>query len=157
MVLALSKITLNFETSFRVYFLTIAVFFTILKCALIDVLFSHQFASTMIKSIVKYSLVVLPLLLNKKITILGPPIEYASILHVLDEIYLNPMPVLEPIQKFSIIYFASKIAYHSLVNSFNLLLTEVDTILKFLNNGIIEINDQLFHHVLKISIYFSLG
>lgn len=88
----------------------------------------------------KYSLIVLLLLLNKKVTILGTTIEYTRIFHVLNKVYLDSMPMLEPIQKLSVVYFAPKIVNHSLVNSFDLLLTEVDAVLKFLDHGVIQIN-----------------
>lgn len=101
------------------------MFLAILKTACVNRIFSHQFAMTLIQSILKSSLVVFPLFLNKEIPIFGSSVEYPCIFDILQEIDLNSLPMFQSFQKLPVVQFSTKVADHALVDRFGLLLSKI--------------------------------
>lgn len=136
LVLPLSKISLNFQSRFRINLLTITMLFTKLERTSINTILSHQFSISMIKTILKSSFIILFWFLNKKIPVFSPSIKYPCIFYIINKVYLNSVTMLNSINKLTIIYFTWKVIDHALVDRLTLFLTKIYTIFEFLNHRV---------------------
>jgi hypothetical protein len=103
----------------------------------------------------KRSFIIFPVLLHEEVPIFGARVEDAGILGAIVKVDFYPVAMLDPIEEFSVVYFAAEIVDDALIDSRVLPASKIDTVFEFFDGGVWQVYCEVVQEQLEVATYLG--